>query len=407
MEPTTKRPRFFIEEIFADNPEIFQSGSGDQIFSDQNLEESFDEETPSTSLFTASQYIKKLDQNVEFNNKFKFIKNKSSFLIENIPNDFELLLTQIFKYCFDTTIIECEEKQLKADRIGCLISSELLNPEIWIPIREINENTIDSMLNRFNQIAQSKSNDNITLFGKPFNITFTAVSRKDLPNERRITGGTNIRSRKRMAPMHHKINNQCLIKIENLNGLNHCLFYSLQATLYHNIKGWPRWKFYDYLHSKHGQRGELNEHGHVCNERYCQNCKAFHSIDRGCFIQQINVKTPKPYRIVSFDVETMQHNYIENQQNKRNHQINFIGAKVVCASCIENGNWKLNLKENNNICQVVCCNPIEKFVDWILFELPMKYQTFVFSHNGGRFDMVLIFREIFLRRLNPSMIRKV
>nr|CAD2198085.1 unnamed protein product [Meloidogyne enterolobii] len=534
-QPPSKRARgFFIEELFADRPEILQNGRGNfNIKNDQFPIENYTNQLSlSNSVFSISNYVKKLDQNTEFNNKFKFIKHRSTFLIENIPSDPEVLLSNIFNHCLEYTINECNERGLEADSVGCLISSELLNPEIWLPIREINQNTIESMLNRFNQVAQSKAQENVTLWGKPFQVSFTAVARKSLPKERKIMGGNNTRKGIRLAPMNHRINDQCLIKVRNLDGMNHCLFFAMQATLFHNIKGWQRWRFYDYIHSRLGQRGCLerdvkdlmnkinvpiglnsydakiyvpliidywnnnlyfgqyrfklyifettghykpiykygpgdysislilyldNNHfygvqrvgnlfgapyclecestyvrqsahtksckarcikcsrmgpcfpclpenefkkfctlcfksfhnsdcfnyhissnfcnkskecrqcgkvwdvqvntrngrkGHVCNERFCFNCKAYHDPKRGCFIKQLNIKTPKPYRVVSFDVETMQHDYIENDLNKRNHQINFIGVRVACPSCIDNGNWKISLKNFNNICQV-------------------------------------------------------
>jgi len=46
---------------------------------------------------------------------------------------------------------------------------------------------------------------------------------------------------------------------------------------------------------------------------------------------------------------------------------------------------------------VVTSDPLGAFVEWILNDLPQEYDTFAFSHFGGRFDMVLVFKEIFLR----------
>ncbi|CAK5059335.1 unnamed protein product [Meloidogyne enterolobii] len=46
---------------------------------------------------------------------------------------------------------------------------------------------------------------------------------------------------------------------------------------------------------------------------------------------------------------------------------------------------------------VVTPNPLESFIDWLLDELPQEFDTYAFSHFGGRFDMVIVFKEIFLR----------
>ncbi|CAK5045083.1 unnamed protein product [Meloidogyne enterolobii] len=41
-------------------------------------------------------------------------------------------------------------------------------------------------------------------------------------------------------------------------------------------------------------------------------------------------------------------------------------------------------------------NPLKTFVEWIINGLPQEHDTFAFSHFGGRFDMVLVFKELFL-----------
>jgi len=46
---------------------------------------------------------------------------------------------------------------------------------------------------------------------------------------------------------------------------------------------------------------------------------------------------------------------------------------------------------------VISQHPLESFVEWILNDLPQEYDTIAFSHFGGRFDMVLVFKELFLR----------
>ncbi|CAK5047529.1 unnamed protein product [Meloidogyne enterolobii] len=46
---------------------------------------------------------------------------------------------------------------------------------------------------------------------------------------------------------------------------------------------------------------------------------------------------------------------------------------------------------------VISAHPLEAFIDWLLNELPQEHDTLAFSHFGGRFDMVIVFRELFLR----------
>jgi len=199
-EPPSKRPRFFIEELLLDIPS-FQTGNGHQI---NNLN------------LSPSHYVTILDKDIEFNKKFKLLKNRSSFLIENIPSDPEVLLAAIFDYFIKSSLNESNKRGVVANKIGIIISSELLQPDLWLPIRGINENTVDALLNRFNHIAQSKAKDDISLWGKPFEVSVTTIGRNDLPNEQQIIGGVNIRKKRSLAPIHHNINDQCLIKVNKV-----------------------------------------------------------------------------------------------------------------------------------------------------------------------------------------------
>ncbi|KAL3105933.1 hypothetical protein niasHT_024990 [Heterodera trifolii] len=56
--------------------------------------------------------------------------------------------------------------------------------------------------------------------------------------------------------------------------------------------------------------------------------------------------------------------------------------------------------------QVVTDNPMQAFVGWLINDLPIKANTYAYSHFGGRFDMVITFRELFRRGYNPEMIRR-
>ncbi|CAK5045288.1 unnamed protein product [Meloidogyne enterolobii] len=123
----------------------------------------------------------------------------------------------------------------------------------------MNDNTVDAILNRFLQVGQSKKQQDITLWGKPFTVTLTTVDRSALPEKRKITGGSS-RNRK-LAPVHHRIDSQCLIKVNNSS--NYCLFYALQASLMDKIKKWPRWKYFDYIHNRKGQKGELQKNTEI------------------------------------------------------------------------------------------------------------------------------------------------
>uniref|UniRef100_A0A914NVN9 DNA-directed DNA polymerase n=1 Tax=Meloidogyne incognita TaxID=6306 RepID=A0A914NVN9_MELIC len=56
--------------------------------------------------------------------------------------------------------------------------------------------------------------------------------------------------------------------------------------------------------------------------------------------------------------------------------------------------------------KIVTPTPLKEFIDWILFKLNPQYTTMAFSHNGGRYDMIMVFKEIYLKGVVPSMIRR-
>jgi len=56
---------------------------------------------------------------------------------------------------------------------------------------------------------------------------------------------------------------------------------------------------------------------------------------------------------------------------------------------------------------VISQHPLESFVEWILNDLPQEYDTIAFSHFGGRFDMVLVFKELFLRGKQLNQLKEM
>src|SRR5690348_8578142 len=122
--PPTKRPRrFFIEELLT--PQINQQGTGN----DNN----------------ANEFIQKLSSESELNLKFGCMQNKSRFSIQNVPADPEELIAGIIQSCVDQAIVDSRAQNLNPDNLGCTISSPLLNSDIWIPIRSITADTVNSI----------------------------------------------------------------------------------------------------------------------------------------------------------------------------------------------------------------------------------------------------------------------
>ncbi|KAL3084210.1 hypothetical protein niasHS_009698 [Heterodera schachtii] len=234
-----KKPRrgFLINELLG---EMVQEGAG----------------TSSSTSKTAKDYVRKLDSTIEHVPRFQYSKAKSRFSIEDVPAaaNPEGLLAGIFQYSIDAAVADSRERGIHPTHLGCLISSPLLTGgDIPIPIRQITDNTVNTILNQFVKVAQSKKQQNVTLWGEPFTVVVTTVNRPGLPTKRTLKGGV----RRALAPVRHRINDRSLIKINNPDERNYCLFYALQATMVAKSRGWASWKFLDYVHSRHGQQGCL------------------------------------------------------------------------------------------------------------------------------------------------------
>ena len=193
--PPTKRAKlssensraFFIENILSSTPKLI--------------------DLPQIGQGHPEKYITKLGQQIVHNKKFRYTKCHTKFQIKDVPADPEGLFIGIFQHCIDTAIEESREKGYETDHLGCIISSELLEHDVWTPIRQLNDNTVDSILNQFLKVGQSKKQQGTTLWGKPFDVKITTLDMKNLPERQKTLGG------RKNAATHHRISQQCLIKV--------------------------------------------------------------------------------------------------------------------------------------------------------------------------------------------------
>lgn len=107
-------------------------------------------------------------------------------------------------------------------------------------------------------------------------------------------------------------------------------------------------------------------------------------------------------------------------RKKKKHATNFVVASVVCPNCISSGSWQQSLQgkppcnvcgEHRNIAfcqrsfreteidkQVITSHPLRAFTKWILYELPLKYDTVAISHYGGKpiknYCLILLLRSL-------------
>lgn len=180
--PPTKRRRFFIEDILELSS---QSGSG------------------------MPNYIQELDSSVQHIAKFKTTSCRSKFMIKQLPADPEQLLRELFRSVVDSALEKSKQNSVNPTHLGCIISSAKLDSDVYIPLRQMTPNTIDSILNRFLQVGQSKKKDGTSLFGEPFTITVTTLDRNGLKGNNKIAGS----GRRMHAAVHHRVKENNLIKV--------------------------------------------------------------------------------------------------------------------------------------------------------------------------------------------------
>uniref|UniRef100_A0A914NII4 OTU domain-containing protein n=1 Tax=Meloidogyne incognita TaxID=6306 RepID=A0A914NII4_MELIC len=198
---------------------------------------------------TNNPYVKKLGHETKFNQKFNSSKVSTKFLISDLPNDPESLLAGIFQSTIGEALQESRQWGVEPDQLGCIVSSQHLDSDVWIPVREITSNTVDSILNQFLKVTQSKKQNNGMLWGAPFLVSVSTIQKSNTP--RRVQG------RGKNSFKQLKINDNALIKIRNDD--NYCLFYSLVATFVYATCLWPRWKFYDYMRSRRGMADQFKK----------------------------------------------------------------------------------------------------------------------------------------------------
>ena len=130
----------------------------------------------------------------------------NEFIIENVPENPESLLRGIFTKCIDDAVQTAAEHQgSKPDRVGVMIGSQLLHDDIWVPIRPIQEDTVENVLNRFLQIVQSPKvlEEKGNVLGEPFTVSVTTVNAAALPRQPQIRGRGNFR--RKQVQVHHQV----------------------------------------------------------------------------------------------------------------------------------------------------------------------------------------------------------
>lgn len=190
-------------------------------------------------------------EDVEYNAKFKMQKWRSTFVITDLPPNPENLLLLLFKKCIDDAIQQARQNNLEPDTLGLTIASRLLDYDIWIPIRSLNPNIAEAALNRFQLVAQSKTNEG-NLMGEPFSIIITTVDKKQLAGSIRNNQLEGSGRQQKLVQVQYRISRNCLIPIYNKDA--YCLFHALFLTYNHKLKLLSKQNFYKLVHRDHEKR---------------------------------------------------------------------------------------------------------------------------------------------------------
>ncbi|KAH7713077.1 hypothetical protein AAVH_19598, partial [Aphelenchoides avenae] len=163
--------------------------------------------------------------------------------------------------------------------------------------------------------------------------------------------------------------------------------------------------------------------GHpTCGERYCRTCNQPMKFDHHCHIQKMKAPEFENYRVVVWDVETIQSKDIPDEvdndqeeedidqpdwgEDKLPHRVNTLCVRVACRDCIESGRWKNKNYDGCAACGPDRCrvftdfdgeDPVDGFLDFMINELPKGFNTYAYSHNGGRFDNHFLMQKLYER----------
>lgn len=208
----------------------------------------------SISSANASDFLREVDGVAHVNGKFLLTRLHQTFVIENLDSveDPSEILKHCFQQCIDQTMQKSREAGIEADKIGVTISSQLLNSDIQIPLRALNENTVDAILNQFLKVMQNHTDSNV--YGEPFQVAVTGIKSSALPRERKTIGKG---MRKFIFSMKQNINDACILQIQNED--QYCLFYALELMRIYISKEKKTQRFSEYRKNVQRQGADVKE----------------------------------------------------------------------------------------------------------------------------------------------------
>ena len=176
--------------------------------------------------------MKIIDNRIEEYPRFRGLKQRTTFELNSIESteNPEGILLNAFQYCMDKALEQAQLKGDNPDRVGIIVRSEVLDYDMWIPIRPMTDDTVPSLLHQFEKMNTYK---NGSLYGAPFEVEISCFDagrlQKDINNygQGRIEGhGRKIYKNTQNIQLNHIETG--LIKINNED--SYCLFHAVETA---------------------------------------------------------------------------------------------------------------------------------------------------------------------------------
>lgn len=163
----------------------------------------------------------------------------------------EDVLTEILEYALQTGIEYAKSKGKITDRLQVVISSENLRSDIGLTIQKLNENSIDTIKNRFIDVDQSNRLRELgSLYGAPFLIDLTMLPARGtiFPPKKKMKGG------KKTKNCVHNIDMDAIYDLRSNND-GYCLFRAIELLRRHEEM--TRQRFHEYYQNDLQQTNDV------------------------------------------------------------------------------------------------------------------------------------------------------
>jgi hypothetical protein len=167
----------------------------------------------------------------------------------------ESIVREILQYTIQHAIEKAREKNQEPDRLIILVNSVQIETPIAVHVQQLNENSVDTVLSRFEIVDQSaRLKGRGSLYGYPFTVDVTAISHhllrkynKEQQQQEQQPQKKKGRGRK-IRPILHNINQKSLFFINNEDNL--CLFRAINILRARAIFDLKEFQIYNVNHEE-------------------------------------------------------------------------------------------------------------------------------------------------------------